>query len=524
MKEYRRIFISFARSDAGEAATIANDLKEQGFEVWDYALKWKKDDLGYPPPDEFVELMQRATWFIPIVSAASVSPAGGKYAVRELEYALEHDLIIDQRIVPVLLSGSRPKKWLKPFDALEPLEAITIDTGDMRAYLQGIAVLCRRLNVSYKPIVRDRPFLPFWHGFTEEIEQVRTEMEEAWKLMPVITEFDQCWEKGKWQEALDLIAFFLCAVRYGGTMSDLASTWIVKAACEFETGQFASAEESIRTAARVHPGDPAVSGAMGYLHLHRKEYAEARERLNAALAGCEAGDLRGRLYYLRPLIERGAALSIDNRNLVLEADPSSWSDEELSGLLNAGEILHFQSGEYEKTIDLFESARERNIHDTVSVIYAHLSCLKLGRRAEAETVLTSALHEGRSVSRVNVVPLYYYLAEQYFSADDLKKTLPIYEKHLLRPEAVTRRHIIRYAQILRRLGDKKRMRTQCIRMLGGMFPSPKNCEDFYYDGFAQYLLGNTDRAQYDFERSRHFDSYYAQCVEHPAHGVFEQRM
>ncbi|MBN1307349.1 MAG: TIR domain-containing protein [Chitinispirillaceae bacterium] len=511
MKEYRRIFLSFARSDADEAAAIAADLKEQGFEVWDYAAKWKRDDLGYPPPDEFVELVQRATWFVPLVSAASVSPAGGKYAVRELEYALEHDLLIDQKIVPVLLSGSRPKKWLKPFDVLEPLEVIAIDTTDIRAYLQGIAALCRRLKVSYQPVVRDRPLLPFWYGFTEEIERVRMKMDDAWRLMPVLTEFDRCWEQGKWGEALSLIAYFLWAVRYDGTVSDLVHTWIVKATCEFETGQFAAAEESIRMAAQMLPNDPAVAGAMGYLHLYRREYAEAREHLNAALAGCEADDLRGRLYYLRPLIERGEPLSFDHRTMVLETDPSSWSDEELAGLLNAGELLHFQSREYEKTIDLFESARRKGIYDTTSVVYAHMSYRKLGEPAQAEKILVSAIKETGTNPRMDAALLYYHLAEQKFSSGDLAKTLQIYEKHLLRPDTITRRFVVRHAQILRKLGDRKRMRIVCVRMLGGQFPAPKNCEDFYYDGFAQYLLGNTDRAQYDFERSKQFAAFYSRC-------------
>jgi tetratricopeptide (TPR) repeat protein len=511
MKEYRRIFLSYAKSDASDAQAIADDMKRQGFEVWDYAQQWKKGDQGYPPPDEFVELMQRATWFVPIVSTASVNPSSGKYAVIELEYALELDLIIEQRIVPLCLSGSRPKKWLKPYDVLEPLDVVKIDREDTRAYLQGIARLCRRLNVSYKPVLRDRPLLPFWRGFTEEIEIVRKKTDNAWELMPMMTEFDRCRQGKNRQEALDLIAHFLLALQYGRSFPPLFYSWIVKAHCEIEAGHYAAAAESIQCAARVNPDNPDIQGTKGYLHLRQKEYHEARECFSAALTRCEARDLMSMFHYLYPLIELGDTISIDNRRLILETDPSSWPDEGLPGLLNAGEILHYQSGEYGKAIELFASAGKKNLHDTTSVVYAHLSYLKRGDPAMAETTLISAIRDNGANPRISIDRLYYCLAEQYLLAEDYTRTLPIYEQHLLRPEMITRQYAIRHAQILRKLGDKKRMKTGCLRMLGGQFPCPKCCEDFYYDGFAWYLLGNTERAKYDFERSRQFDRYYSRC-------------
>ena len=39
---------------------------------------------------------------------------------------------------------------------------------------------------------------------------------------------------------------------------------------------------------------------------------------------------------------------------------------------------------------------------------------------------------------------------------------------------------------------------------------PVNHEDFYYDGFAWYLLGNYERAIYDYERSKEYDLYYSE--------------
>ncbi len=33
------------------------------------------------------------------------------------------------------------------------------------------------------------------------------------------------------------------------------------------------------------------------------------------------------------------------------------------------------------------------------------------------------------------------------------------------------------------------------------FPLPQIPNDFYYDGFAQWMLGNRERSDYDFDRS-----------------------
>ena len=60
------------QADKSEVAQIAGELKQQGFEVWEYAQQWKKSDLGHPLPEEFSELLNRATYFVPVVSAASV--------------------------------------------------------------------------------------------------------------------------------------------------------------------------------------------------------------------------------------------------------------------------------------------------------------------------------------------------------------------------------------------------------------------------------------------------------------------
>jgi tetratricopeptide (TPR) repeat protein len=511
MKEYRRVFLSYAQADKSDVAQIAADLKQQGFEVWEYAQQWKKSDLGHPVPEEFSELMDRATYFIPVVSAASVSPSTGKYTVMELEYALEIDLIAQKRVFPVVLSGSRPRKWLKPYDTLESLSAVEVEPRDARAFLMAMACLCRSMKVSYKPQFKERPLEPFWQGFAGEIEELRRTTDDSWRLMPVIAEFNGKFECGNWGEALELISYFISAARYERPAQRFFYSWIVKAVCEIETGRLTYADESICAAAKEKPDHPAVFGAQGYLHLRQRDFSSSRRFYKEALAHCGSSDaLAARFPYLYPLIEMGEMPDRGDRKLVLDADGSSWPQDILPRLMNAREILYYQGKEYEKGVDIFEDLHRKDIHDTISVVYAHLCLKESGEHAEAQAILTSAIRESKTNPRLNVSDLYYQLAEFNLFLNEPRKAAAIYEKYLLGPGVKTRQLMVGYARILRKSGDEKRMRIECGKMLDDMFPNPQTCEDFYYDGFAHFLLGNSERARYDYERSRRFGSLYSQ--------------
>jgi tetratricopeptide (TPR) repeat protein len=429
----------------------------------------------------------------------------------ELDYALEQDMVAQKRVFPIVLSGSRPKKWLKPYDTLEPLNAVEVDSHDTRSFLQSVARLCRNLKVSYKPPFKEHPLLPYWPGFVSEVEALRQTDEDSWKLMPAISEFNTCFEKENWKEALELISYFLSAAHYGRPARRFFYSLVVKAVCELETGKFTQAEESIRAAGEEKSDDAIIFGALGYLFMRRRDFTSAREFLTKALARCASSDnLYGRFHYLYPLIEIGEIPDRSDRKLIFDADISSWPQDLLLKLCNAQEVLRFRCKEYRKGLDVFEEMRRKEIHDTTSIIYAHLCLKELGEHAEAQALLTSAILQSKTNPKLTISDIYYQLAEFDLFINEPRKAVAIYEKYLLGPEVKTRQIALRFARILLNMGDEKRMRIECSRILSGMFPNPKTCEDFYYDGFAYFLLGNAERAHYDYERSRRFGPYYSQ--------------
>jgi tetratricopeptide (TPR) repeat protein len=121
--------------------------------------------------------------------------------------------------------------------------------------------------------------------------------------MPVIAEFNDYFESGNWEKALDLISYFLSAVRYELPEQRFFYSWIIKAECERETGRLVRAEESIHIAADEKSEDPIVLGAFGYLHMRRRDFSSAAELFTKALACCGSSDkVIDRFYYIYPLI------------------------------------------------------------------------------------------------------------------------------------------------------------------------------------------------------------------------------
>ena len=70
--------------------------------------------------------------------------------------------------------------------------------------------------------------------------------------------------------------------------------------------------------------------------------------------------------------------------------------------------------------------------------------------------------------------------------------------------------LVNYARALKKTGNTK-FKEICISVLNkGSAGNPETFEDYYWNGFANYLIGNIERANYDFDRSQNYDLYYSE--------------
>jgi hypothetical protein len=105
---------------------------------------------------------------------------------------------------------------------------------------------------------------------------------------------------------------------------------------------------------------------------------------------------------------------------------------------------------------------------------------------------------------------YHHRADLSLRNGETGSALKIYREHLMQDSMRTRQFVIKYARLLKNIGETRTQREICLNLINGLyFPLPKTEEDFYYDGFAQFLLGNIDKSNYDYERSHQFDTHYS---------------
>ena len=173
MARKTKLFLSYCEKDSDIVSKIAKDLQAQGFEVLQYCNLWKPTDLvitqlGVSVPEECEEMIARCDYFISLISSNSVSPLTGRFTAAELEYALSLYMLEDKRIVPAVLSIRSPRKqWLLPFDRLEPLCNLALDTQNFRSYIRSMTLLRRAVRHVDQPEDAFIHLQPFWSVFSE---------------------------------------------------------------------------------------------------------------------------------------------------------------------------------------------------------------------------------------------------------------------------------------------------------------------------------------------------------------------
>ena len=155
--------------------------------------------------------------------------------------------------------------------------------------------------------------------------------------------------------------------------------------------------------------------------------------------------------------------------------------------------------------------REDEIWDTTSVAFHVQALMSIFKPEEAHKILREAAAKEYEDERIDRTQVYVYLAQYYLGCGKYLEMIKVIDKVLMSLKKRARRLMVNCAQMLLKAGQKKRACEVCHEILHGkLFNLPESQEDFYYDGFAQYILGNIERAQYDFERSQSFDSFYSE--------------
>jgi tetratricopeptide (TPR) repeat protein len=171
-------------------------------------------------------------------------------------------------------------------------------------------------------------------------------------------------------------------------------------------------------------------------------------------------------------------------------------------------IALLRQGRYREAVGIFARIADRGQLDAAAVIYYYRALRSCGRTDEALSLLR------REAMLRDDANIYHHLADAYLKAEMIYEALGVYENALSRP-GCPRKYMVDHARILKILGgaaNRAKVRELCNKVLdpAGFSAAPLTAEDFYYSGFANYLLGDHPRARYDYERSGKLYEYYDQ--------------
>jgi len=506
-----RVFISFSSRDLKYVRELMSGLSSQNILFWDYSDMLQAIELGKNIPKVLRQEIDKSEYFIPVISKNSVDPDIGKFTYMEVEYALSKGFRERDKLVPVLIVEEKPQKLEGSYSIFEETCYDEIYFQDIRDFEEALAKICRKLGVTYVPLIEAHPRLPFWKFFRDEVFELAHSRSAHVELMTIVGVFNKKFQTQAWEEALFLITHFIYSCQYQIPDYQLFYPWIVKAVCEHLLNRLDDAEKSYREAGKVRSRDPSVYGGLGSIYLAREDYANAKLNYKKALSYCPPDrNTDEKINYAVALIEAGEGVPADLAKFLLQLDPSTYYEDKFK-IMNLQGSLYYLSKNYSRAISIFEEMQRENIHNTATIIYHYHSLLALGATERAHELLREILRRDGAKGTVNELAIYQLLSELYLKTGRIDDAIKIYQNHLLTPQQVTRQNTIKYARIYKHRGEFRKMREICQQVLDGkLFPLPKTQADFYYDGFAHYLLGNMERARYDFERSLNFDSFYSE--------------
>ncbi|MCX6842182.1 MAG: tetratricopeptide repeat protein [candidate division WOR-3 bacterium] len=502
-----RVFISFSSRDIAFARELFDSLMRQPVDVWDYSQRGEEIPVGSPIPTYLREQIAASDYFVPLLSANSTDPAIGRFTTLEVRHAIDCGMLQQHRIIPVVLTDREPGSLGGPYDELRDTMHLDVDTRDWRSLEGLVQRLCGVLSLDYVPWIPDHPRLPFAERLRAELRDSDLSRAEYRDLGTLVAEFTRAFADGRWRAALELVTYFVMACRYRLPSSAPYYPLIVKGVCELQLGLLAEAETTFRQAVQHPRHDENGVGGLGHVYFRQKRHDEALAAYEKALAICPKGEeLEIRFNILSTRVElNGHEL---DPGVLADFDTEQLPPEEKLDVLNLRGLVAYRQGKLADAARHFSLMRQQGIYDTTSLLY-HCSALRDARRCDEAVLLLESEAEKRKDTNV-----YHYLADLYLKTGKVPAALTLYERKLCPDPVRGRQFTIEFARVLYATAGKAKLREVCERVLDRRhFRNPATPEDFFYDGFANYLLGNLDRARYDYERSAGFcKTYYDELL------------
>ena len=506
-----RIFVSFSHKDKDFVQRLFDRLRAQPVELWDYSREGQEIPGGHNVLRYLQERVERCDVFLPIVSPNSFT---SNYARHEVMHAMKHHRAGRIRLIP-LVSAHCPQdqQWPDPYEKLKGILSYQIEmvTSTAEGRIHGrmsleeiLRRLCHILDVEYSPLPLEDPRLPFMDKFDEELEQAKTmghhfpdetrQIDIFGRLAKARNEVAEAIRVGGYGEALTAINYFIAICEYEVPEHSFFYPYIVKGICLVSSGQLLSALDVLLPMLQDHRCDENLFGLLGYIKQQQGAHREALEfyRLSMDKAPDDPAAKHG---LILSAIYSGTKVDIDAWFRKIESTPITQpQDRRKVQALKA--FAYATAGRLPEATRVYEEMLEEGLIDVNLLInYSHCLCDE-GQTEHALALL--AQYQGDYGLDDNYL---HHLGTLYFRVGKLRHAHQCFEC-LITNYPRRRQYTIDAARVQWESGDRQSAKILARSILDrSQFGLPVSANDFFCDGFANWLLGNRERANYDFERS-----------------------
>lgn len=556
-----RFFISFSSADKKNVREIMAGIASQNIGFWDYSDELQQINLTEEIKTRLIAEIDTCDYFVSIVSKNSSSIKKGRFTRFEVEYALEKKgMHLAGRVIVIELKGVKKFHYTGPYEPLTDYLHHDFVWNKYKyksiiSYVKLVKSICQAIGIQYFPQISPHPRLPFWEEFRDEVIRFTHSNYSHVNLIGALGEFNEFFKHGEYINALNAVNYFITSCKYLIPGYDLVFPWIVKAVTQQELNLHPEAALSYQEALKSDKNNPTALGGVGMAYLLTGSYNEAadyfnkayksstgiqqiNERLNLIMAKASAGkplDPDEKEFVRNLNIEETHQLEIEEMDrkelLPAKVDKSAKTiverkeliqkryEEQRGFILYAKALSYFVDAEaLRQEISTVEynsimvnaynilkfEVPEEKLNKADKIFYLYMSASYLGYK-NPEKILLDAIDRSKNDDRLDTRKLYGYLAEHHTSVSKYSRSIDIYEKWIVNNNP-DKRERLHYAFNLKNHGDSK-YKAICNDVLNQL---PETKKDFYWSGFANYLLGREEIAKYEYIRSGSFDIYYDQ--------------
>lgn len=501
------VFISFSSKDL-PVGKLFSALQSQSIKVWDYSAEGQELAVGHRLSSLLKSKIDSCEYFIAVISPNSLNRAIGETPIFEVEYAIASGKAANNRLLPLLLND--PSQWLETYPELkhDPTLGDVFDYQNEDRFENTVRRICEWLAVKYVPTsLRDKRAF-FSDLLLAEIEHQEMTKAEFVKLILESNHFGRHMLNEEWSDALDSIGLLAGIAKRMVPPVSLHYLLVMRGLCQLQLNQLTSAEQTFLEATTGHDLRSNPLLGLGYAGLGHTYAAMERfyESLTAFQKAVEfASDDYLHFTHQAAILNAGGK-TIDESVFDIFDNRTAAPEERLK-LLTLKGALHYRKREYREAIRIFRDLSVDELDENSAIFYA----LALKDNGEFENAVDVLFYAANRIKSTN---LYHYLADTFWAAGESILALAVFEDFLCvitTPSDYARQLLVEYARMLRTIdgNDSAKARQACERAVDlTLLPPTQSKADYFFIGFAQYLLGNKEAAKFFFDNSSGFSTEY----------------